>query len=1199
MPVTSNKLTCLRPNILGMFACLIFIVICLTNCNNKAKQDKDDASNNSNDPGMVAMLALGQNRFDEAEAAFLKAIKKTPGEILYYVDLSLLYVLQENYDEAEKTAKAGLEAAKDNDDLRLILAEVYVQKKDNAKATEVLNQIIGMHPKNARAYYKLAGIAAANAEEQKQYLLKVAEIAPANIIPRLQLANLLATEGKADSARYYLQSIKKILPAFNKILLAPFDKATGALAGNKAPDALPYIHQFEEVLKIAPEYSTDINELSVPKLVAGYPSFTSSKYAQLSKVAASPSKSMLDNIRFNDASDGVGLVIPPAELNQPHSVIAIADYDLQGNFFVYTSFTADNAASTHGHFFTSKMSGFTEKTDMDGLAHDGQDVAATFADYDDDGYQDLFVTTTKSTLVFHNEGDGTFKQIKDNIGLAGAAGGRKILFADLDQDGDLDLYMACKGGNRFFRNNGDGTFAEQKNIGALTGNPPGSVDMDFGDWDSDGDLDLITADETGKPGMINNNRHSSFNNPADSLGLTKPGIAGTAVAFGDYNNDGMLDVLVAGGPDGACTLLKNTGEKGFVADPASAALNNILKGTKAVDAAFLDFDNDGHEDILIAGSGKDASSNGLWLFHNDTTAGFKDVSNMLPGNIKNVQHISIVDFNFDGDDDIFLTGPNGCRLLRNDGGNINKFIQVQLVGLSYGNSKNNRLGIGAQVELKAGDLYQLKTVKRPMVQFGLGDRDSMDAVRIIWPNGTPQTITDPSKNERSLEKEMLKGSCPFLYTWNGKQYEFIKDMMWRSAMGMPLAINGKDTSFAFGDASKEYLLIPGEKMQPQNGKYTIKISEELWEAVYFDKAELVAVDHPDSVSAFVDERFVAPPFPGRKIYTVAHQYLPVSATDDNGNNVLPRLTGYDFNYVSSFNPGKYQGVAEDHDLILDLGNNAISDSLFLFLRGWIFPSDASINTALTQTNKYKVHPPCLQVMNRKGEWQTVIDNIGFPMGRDKIVIANLSGKFLTKNDRRIRISTNMQIYWDQVFFSTGNSKASAQLQDLTMLSANLSYRGFSSSYRKGGPYGPEWFDYYQTSTGQKWRDLEGNYTRYGDVTPLLQKGDDEYIIANGGDVVTIDFDATKLPALPKGWKRDFLVYSEGWVKDGDLNTAFGQTVAPLPFHGQRSYPYSSDQAYPNDAEHREYQRIYNTRKVNTIEFRNALKPVGKQQQSGK
>ena len=211
------------------------------------------------------------------------------------------------------------------------------------------------------------------------------------------------------------------------------------------------------------------------------------------------------------------------------------------------------------------------------------------------------------------------------------------------------------------------------------------------------------------------------------------------------------------------------------------------------------------------------------------------------------------------------------------------------------------------------------------------------------------------------------------------------------------------------------------------------------------------------------------------------------------------------------------------------------------------------------------------------------------MGRDKMVIANLSGKFLTPNDRRVRIRTNMQIYWDHIFFSTGKVNTTAKMEDLKMVAAQLNYRGYSASYNKGGPYGPQWFDYYHITKGQKWRDLTGNYTRYGNVLPLLQKADDKYIIADGGDELTINFDAMHLTPLPKGWTRDFLIYSEGWVKDGDLNTAYGQTVAPLPFHAMPSYPYGKNSMYPSDKAHREYQQKYNTRKVTTNEFKNAIK----------
>ena len=228
------------------------------------------------------------------------------------------------------------------------------------------------------------------------------------------------------------------------------------------------------------------------------------------------------------------------------------------------------------------------------------------------------------------------------------------------------------------------------------------------------------------------------------------------------------------------------------------------------------------------------------------------------------------------------------------------------------------------------------------------------------------------------------------------------------------------------------------------------------------------------------------------------------------------------------------------------------------------------------------------MINSKGEWETVIENLGFPMGKDKTVIADISSKFLTQ-DHRIRIRTNMEIYWDYIFFSEVTTNVPEVSTILNPVSADLHYRGFSQGFRKGGRYGPHWFDYSSVDKNKKWRDLSGNYTRYGDVLPLLTESDNKYIISNAGDETSIKFESKGLPELKEGWKRDFLIHTIGWVKDGDINTALGSTVLPLPFHGMKSYPPSGTDIYPKDADHQKYLEEYNTRVVTQDDFRNALK----------
>jgi hypothetical protein len=335
---------------------------------------------------------------------------------------------------------------------------------------------------------------------------------------------------------------------------------------------------------------------------------------------------------------------------------------------------------------------------------------------------------------------------------------------------------------------------------------------------------------------------------------------------------------------------------------------------------------------------------------------------------------------------------------------------------------------------------------------------------------------------------------------------------------------------------------------------------------------------------FVDERFLPPGPVKLRLFQIGHRDLPLSAIDERGNDVLPALRESDDVYVSNFTPTKYQGVVEPHDLIMDLGPTAGATDTYLFLRGWIYPTDASINVALAQQSAIKVTPPSLEVRDAGGRWRTAIANIGFPSGKDKTMVIDLAGKFLT-GDHHVRIRTNMQIYWDQAFVARDLASSSTNVTTLAPISADLHFRGFSRMYRKGGRYGPYWFAYDDLSKDSPWRPIEGAFTRFGDILPLLKSPDDMYAIMGPGDEATIQFDASSAKSLAPGWKRDFLLYTDGWIKDSDLNTAFGTSVGPLPFHGVRSYPYATSDAYPTDSAHQRYLDHYDTRVVKRGESR--------------
>jgi hypothetical protein len=338
----------------------------------------------------------------------------------------------------------------------------------------------------------------------------------------------------------------------------------------------------------------------------------------------------------------------------------------------------------------------------------------------------------------------------------------------------------------------------------------------------------------------------------------------------------------------------------------------------------------------------------------------------------------------------------------------------------------------------------------------------------------------------------------------------------------------------------------------------------------------VAVDHPDSAEVFVDERFPPPGPAAMDLVQVVRPRPPLAATDGEGNDLLPAIRARDDIYTGPLAPGRYQGTTETHDLVLDVGPEAAARGDRLFLRGWVFPTDASINVALSQAAVPGVVPPSLEVHDAGGRWRTAIASLGFPSGKDKTVIVELGG-VLRPGEREVRLRTTMDIHWDQVFLASTPSQSPVRVSPLDPVAADLHFRGFSRLYRKGGRAGPHWFDYDSVTTEARWLPIRGMLTRFGDILPLLTAADDRYAIMGPGDEVSVQFDAAALPPLPSGWTRDFLIYSVGWIKDGEFNTAHGGTVTPLPYHGLRQYPYGPGDRYPADAAHRQYQDRWNTR----------------------
>lgn len=1173
-----------------------FILFFLFSCRESPEKIKQKAEELAS-TRTLGLAYLEEFKLDDAEKEFQKFIKLSPKDKFGYANLGLTYLRMAKYPEAEKELLHAIKIDPKDPDIMLILATVYQMSDQRGKAITVLKDALKFAPDHIKVIYDLSELYSTGTDEQSQKdrqdcLIKLVEKAPGNLVPYLNLTDMYIKEDSTDNAIHLLETVQKQFPEFPKEAVDYFNKTISLLRKDDNKDALVQFTVFHNYMKVTSPYQAGIMDLKGPGgSLIGFPVIT---FDQQSSPLLEDHKAQMEAIKFTNVTSTVGLGIIPTFNEGGHddqrmsSHAEVSDYDGDGDGDIYVG-SFDPSSSSYKHFLmNNELGSFRDVSAEAGIDHTGTETSAAFGDYDNDGFMDLYILRDEGDILYRNNGKGRFVNVTLKAKVGSRTGGNKALFVDLDHDGDLDIFEARNGKNLVFRNNADGTFEEEGEKMGLSGRDLNTYDAAFGDFDDDDDIDLFVVNDNGSNALYSNQRQGLFRDITERAGLKSSG-GSSSVAVADYNNDGFLDIFVTSFDGSGSVLYRNKGDAVFEVDKNTRNIAEALKDIKVYDSRFFDFDDDGHQDLIVAGESRESGGKGIVLFRNDGQGNLNLTSDILPEDPRSGKELSVFDYNEDGDLDVVVAGINGgVYLLRNDGGNNNHFIRMQLFGLRAGSAKNNHFGIGAKIEMRAGDLYQTMVVTYPEIVLGLGSRPQADVIRITWTNGVPQNIFFPETDQSLIEAQTLKGSCPFLYTWDGNKYTFAKDILWRSALGMPLGIMGGTTAYAFADASDDYIKIPGSLLKSKDGRYNIRVTSELWETIYFDKLQMVAVDHPDSIDIYVPEQFTPPPFPGMKIYRVGTKHFPVSAIDGEGNDVLSYITKTDDHYLADFNQGKYQGITEIHDLILDPGKLADNGKLWIFLYGWIFPTDASINVALSQSHDLKAIQPYIQVRDKSGNWVTVVDNMGFPMGKDKMVIADLSGKFLSA-DHHIRIRTNMQIYWDQVFFADRLSATPVTTTVMDPVSADIHYRGFSAEYRKGGRYGPHWFDYSRVDKNRKWIDLQGNYTRYGDVLPLLKESDNMYIISNAGDETSVSFNAGDLPQLKKGWTRDFLIHSVGWVKDGDINTAKSQTVTPLPYHGMKSYPPSPSDSYPDDPKLKKYLREYNTRIVTDDYYLNALK----------
>ncbi len=864
----------------------------------------------------------------------------------------------------------------------------------------------------------------------------------------------------------------------------------------------------------------------------------------------------------------------------------------------------------------------------------GPSAGACFFDYDGDGRPDLFLVSASAdgySRLLHNLGSGKFADVTKELGISLKGNGFGCAAGDYDSDNRTDLAVCLSDGVHLLHNRPDGKF-EDVTQGVGIRPEPGCVGLTFVDYDHDGDLDLYVtsapvSDSAAPPRhniLWRNNGNSTFTEVSSETGLGFES-TGAGVVTTDFNNDRAIDFVIAGGKSGASIFL-NPREGKFTPLPAidfskenlppavgvisfdfnkdgwmdlafthagkpAISLWRNVEGKKlervvlpAIEfergwgLAAFDYDNDGWLDLIFAG--ESSTEAGLSLLRNLGPKGWADVTKETQLNLVKLNQpraIAVADIEGKGAADLVVTQFGGAPvLLRNEGANKNNWLAIDLKALN-----DNKNGIGTKVELYAGTLFQKWEVvgasgylgqSSGTILAGLGAEKNAEVIRLVWPTGVPQDeINLAARKIHSIgELDRRGSSCPILFAWNGKEYEFIADMIGSGVVGHWIAPGERDIP-----DPDEYLKVPAAGVKPKNGLLSFRFMEPMEETVYMDKVRLLAIDHPRESEVFPNERFVsAPPFPEFRIIASRDARAPDGAWDDHGHDVLVLLAKRDRKYVSNFDDLPFTGFAKLHWIELDLGKWDETKRLRLIMDGYTDYFTATSMYAADQAG-VKVVAPYVEAQDAQGKWIRVIDDLGFPAGLARTMVADLTGK-LPPGTKRIRIATNLKIYWDAIRIDQTPETSEIRVTEAPLAKADLGFIGYPQEIRLQ-PASDTIYSYSRRSRSGPYSRAAGNYTRYGNVLNLLQESDDRFAVFGSGEGLKLEFDPRGLPTLPSGWVRDYFFYADGFEKDLDFYAAHAFTVEPLPRHSPIPYPYPAGEEYPADVDHLNYRLDYNTR----------------------
>lgn len=1143
----------------------------------------------------IGVAYMNQQLFEKALKVFEEAAADDPGSKIVTLNRGVALLNLQRADEAKTLLEAAVKNRASDPHAWYNLGLYYKNSADSAAAVDAFRRVTEIDAEDADTWYFLGSSHA----QAKQFVEAIAafehalQLDPHHASAQFGLARAFQQSGQADSARDAMKKFQYITQ-------------------NKLGSAISLTYGEQGKYSRAEE---------APMAVEKVGSALAVKFVNVTERVGLGVQAA-EQRKLRSPLDWIDFMGPGA---------CFLDYDNDGLIdLLISDGGAGGGLALYRNLGSGKFEDVTLKAGLDPHLHA---IGCTAGDYDNDGAPDLAIALADRILLLHNEKNGMFKDVTRAAGIASERN-VSVTFVDYDHDGDLDLYVVSRSNestttkngrdvgvslkqvptSSMWRNNGNTTFTDVTQDLGLRGDP--STAAIGTDYNNDRAVDLlVTGAQTN---MFENPREGKF---TDRQFWAKGMPPAMGVAVLDFNHDGWMDVAFthAAMPP-AVTLWRNQQGRGF----ERATLPNV-DWVRAYGVTAIDYDNDGWVDLALVGKTKDDRGE-VRLFRNLGPDGWKDVTvetGLDKIQLQEPRGIIAGDFDNDGAVDLLITQNHGpAVLLRNEGGNKNNSLRLALKGLN-----DNKSAIGTKVEVFSGGLQQKFEVygssgylgqNSPYLTIGLGQAGRADVVRLLWPTGVLQDEIEVPANQvqNIVELDRRGSSCPTLFAWDGEEYRLVGDMLGAGVVGhwvaeaddtvvpqglkpisfgrpdgtaeavpLPKAASGNGSPSAASSKVIRNIARPTEaikldraSLREKNGKLSFRFMEPLEESVYLDQVKLLAVDHPSGFNVDPNEYFASnPPYPPFKVVfsELKESRPPAGAWDEHGHNVLPDLLAH--RYFGDFKVLPFLGFAEPHSLELDLGAAYGGGPLWLLMHGEIEYFSATSMYAADQAH-LRPFAPYVEALVPSGvgkeQWVRVIDDLGFPAGGPRTMTADLSGK-IPLGTRRIRITTNLQIYWDEISISRTDQRQTARLTAVPLVRADLSFHGFPLKI-EGRPPGNVQYIYEKASVTGPYTRPAGAYTRYGDVRALLDSIDDKFVVFGSGDEIALDFNPEQLPALPHGWVRDYFFVANGYEKDMDFYAYRGDTVEPLPFGAMRAYPYP-DQSYPADADHLKYQLEYNTR----------------------